>query len=446
MRDGKRVTFVDYLATRATEVDFTLDAAAIQGGTESRISYIKATYPPAVKFLSRPMLAARDAPARQGKFPVVIYAPSLSATASENSDLCEYLASHGYLVIASASKGSQTREMTVDAEGAEAQASDISYLISFAASISQADLERIAVIGYSWGGLANVVAASRDDRIRALVALDGSVRYYPQLVNGGKDSIRSVYPKRLDVPLIYFSQRNLGIEELSRTNRDTSYSLLNKMAYGDVIIATMHSMNHIHFASDDLRSSREDGFGEYTRDDISDAYSWMAQYALRFLDAYLKNDQNAINFLANKPSANGVPPHTISVELRRGNGASPTRETFARLLAARGFTQASAVYSELRSQGADFKFDANDINNWGGELVQRGMLKEAVAILDFGTKLLPTDSSLLDSLGEVQVTLGLNEDAIKSYRRSVELNPNNANATERLKTLNVIKKSKPAAP
>jgi dienelactone hydrolase len=134
--------------------------------------------PPATarQVLAQPMWGSRDAPAAAGKFPVVIYAASHSAYAAENVDLCEYLASHGYIVIASRSMGPHSKAMTTDLEGLEAQAGDIAYLIGQARAMPQADTARIAVVGFSWGGLANVLAAAKDDRIRALVSLDGSVR------------------------------------------------------------------------------------------------------------------------------------------------------------------------------------------------------------------------------------------------------------------------------
>lgn len=44
--------------------------------------------------------AMRDAPMRPGHFPVLIYAPSVNAPATENIELCEYLASQGFVVIA----------------------------------------------------------------------------------------------------------------------------------------------------------------------------------------------------------------------------------------------------------------------------------------------------------------------------------------------------------
>jgi hypothetical protein len=52
-----------------------------------------------------PMWAIRDARPDNRVFPLVLYAPSNNAPAFENAGLCEYLASEGYVVIASPSIG-----------------------------------------------------------------------------------------------------------------------------------------------------------------------------------------------------------------------------------------------------------------------------------------------------------------------------------------------------
>ena len=64
----------------------------------------------------------------------MIYAPSFSSQAWENADLCEYLASHGYVVNASPSLGPTTRQMVGTIAGANAHARDISFLIGYAES------------------------------------------------------------------------------------------------------------------------------------------------------------------------------------------------------------------------------------------------------------------------------------------------------------------------
>jgi hypothetical protein len=98
-----------------------------------------------------PLWAVRDAKLARGHYPVLIYAPSDSSVSWENADLCEYLASHGYVVLASPSMGVSTRDMTDDLAGINAQALDISFLIGYAVSLPDTDSSEGAVVSWSWG-------------------------------------------------------------------------------------------------------------------------------------------------------------------------------------------------------------------------------------------------------------------------------------------------------
>jgi pimeloyl-ACP methyl ester carboxylesterase len=131
--------------------------------------------------------AVQDAPPESGRFPLFVYAPSFSAMSWENADLCEYLASHGYVVVASPDMGAATRNMTGDLTGIDAQARDISFLIGYGQTLPNTDISKVAVAGFSWGGISNLFAAARDSRIDALVAFDGSMRYFPGLVRQAGD-------------------------------------------------------------------------------------------------------------------------------------------------------------------------------------------------------------------------------------------------------------------
>src|SRR5205823_3694259 len=126
-----------------------------------------------------PLWAVRDAEPVEVRYPVIIYAPSDSPIAWENADLCEYLASHGYVVLASPSMGASTRDMTDDLAGIDTQAFDISFLISYANSLPDTDSSKVAVVSFSWGGISSLFAAARDRRIQVLAEMDGSMRYYP---------------------------------------------------------------------------------------------------------------------------------------------------------------------------------------------------------------------------------------------------------------------------
>jgi dienelactone hydrolase len=120
----------------------------------------------------------------------------------ENADLCEYLASHGYVVVASPDMGANIAGYDPDLGGINAQAQDISFLIGYAQTLPDTEMSVIAVAGFSWGGISNLFAAARDNRIDALVALDGSMRYFPGLVKAATD----VHPEQMTIPMLFFTR------------------------------------------------------------------------------------------------------------------------------------------------------------------------------------------------------------------------------------------------
>lgn len=433
-RGGKPMTFRDYLATTPTEDDFALGAAEakrqVEAGIERHAGKRRATL---LREVDKPMLAVRDARPlvpESGKFPVVVYAPSFSASAMENSDLCELLASHGYVVLASASKGPHTRTMISDLEGLETQAADIAWLIGHARTLPQADTERVAVVGFSWGGLANVLAAAKDERIKAIVSLDGSVRGTREWVDGGKDAAKYVTPARVAIPMLFVGRRPPTIEELNRKEVDTRFSFLNSMRYSDLYIKVMLPMKHMDFSSYSVRVDRKDSFGDYTRAEIALAHSWAARYALRFLDAYIKQDAASLAFLNNTPAANGAPPHMILSDVRRnGDKAAPTLENFVARLRKEGFERAIPLYQEFTTQDASFKLGPDEIYGWGSDLDTLERYPQAREIFRLGTHLHPGKILFVECLAEMQAKSGQTVEAVRSYRRVLENNPQHAAAS-----------------
>jgi len=262
------------------------------------------------------MWAVRDAIPKAGKFPVVIYAPSVNNTVFENADIAEFLASHGYIVIAGPTIGVTSRWIKRDLMHAELQAADIRFLIDYARTLPQTDMSRVAVAGFSWGGLSNVLAASVDKRIKALVCIDGAVRYYNSIV------AQASYAKaeKLNTPLLFLAQSPASIETNIRTKEDMSGSFISRMSNADVYLLTMYPMEHVHFGSSYIRFDDATEYKEYTAEEVSSAYSLGARYILNFLNGYLKNDSSGMAYLVNRPVTNGAAPHAMTMEYRPAKG------------------------------------------------------------------------------------------------------------------------------
>ncbi|HEY4144734.1 alpha/beta hydrolase family protein [Pinirhizobacter sp.] len=304
---GKAMTVGDYAQLARTEIHFD------QPDENNKwVSKVAAT-------ANAQLWARRDAPMADGRFPLVVYAPGQSSVAWDNADLCEYLASHGYVVIASPSLGKSTRDADDNLDDIDAEATDISFLVSYAKTLPDVDMARVAVAGWSWGGISNLYAASRDSRIKALVALDGSMRYYPGLIkNSG-----IIHPERMTIPLLFFTRGYLSLEDWNRyaTADNQGPSVLNAWTHGDLWTIHMLGMSHPEFASMYQRANSDEKFAEnqmedYDRDDVNVSYAWVARYTLGFLNAYLKADAAEMIFLKGRPAGHGVPKHFMTVDFR----------------------------------------------------------------------------------------------------------------------------------
>ena len=304
---GKPMTVGDYAQLADTEIHFNAP-----NERENRWrSLLKTSF-------DVPLWAVRDAKPASGHYPTLIYAPSDSSVSWENADVCEYLASHGYVVLASPSLGVSTRDMTDDLDGIDAQARDISFLITYAISRPDTDLSEVAAMGWSWGGISGLFAAARDPRIDGLVEMDGSMRYYPGLVKRAGD----VHPGQMTIPLLCFT-RNVSLEDLENddvapVDKDGP-NVLNAWIHGDLLNVNMLGMAHPEFSSmfqrrENAQRFAENQIADYGREDANTSHAWVALYTLKFLDAYLKHDGSAKAFLEKAPAENGVPKHFVGVK------------------------------------------------------------------------------------------------------------------------------------
>ena len=68
-------------------------------------------------------------------------------------------------------------------------------------------------------------------------------------------------------------------------------------------------------------------------------------------------------------------------------------------------------------------------------MLGRKRIDEAIEVFKMNVEDYPDSSNVYDSLGEAYEMKGDKEQAIKNYKRSVELNPNNTNGIQKLKQL-----------
>ncbi len=421
------VRYEDYVKTRFTEADFATSSEQLMTALAKMEDKLKRRHGDgAITLLKQPMLASWNATPLPGRFPVVLYAAGAGGSADENADMFEFLASHGYVIVASTSLGANEKEIGYDMSSVEPQVADIQFLLAYARSLTNVDAQRIAVIGWSWGGMTNVFAASRDERIAAVISLDGTRE--PAFT-------KQIDVRRLTAPWLYVSRTPDTIPQINRSEIDTRFSLLNEAKYADVYQLIMYPMQHTDFISQRLRESSLQSYHEYSREELIDAYSTVVNYVHHFLDAYMKNDKSAREFLAREPRDNGAAPHSARVDRALAEEVPSTQLQMAKTLAAKGFSHASAVYQAAIKHDPSFSLDARALQTWGYALMARQKAADAVHIFTLWTTQFPNDANAFDSLGEAYEAVGKKQQAIDNYRHSLKLDSQNKNALSRLKIL-----------
>lgn len=83
----------------------------------------------------------------------------------------------------------------------------------------------------------------------------------------------------------------------------------------------------------------------------------------------------------------------------------------------------------------DYDFNEAYLNAFGYYLMGRDKIDDAIAVLKLNVEEYPQSGNVYDSLGEAYAKAGNTESAIESYKKSLELDPGNDNARQKLTEL-----------
>ena len=118
-------------------------------------------------------------------------------------------------------------------------------------------------------------------------------------------------------------------------------------------------------------------------------------------------------------------------KMRRGSAALSLSEALKN-----GLRTAKARLAELeKSKDPQVYFDERELNALGYRLLGQDKLDQAVFVFELNARRFPGSWNAHDSLGEACMKAGRTKDAIRSFERSLRLNPDNANARRMLEAL-----------
>ncbi|MDP4176666.1 MAG: DUF3471 domain-containing protein, partial [Bacteroidota bacterium] len=102
-----------------------------------------------------------------------------------------------------------------------------------------------------------------------------------------------------------------------------------------------------------------------------------------------------------------------------------------------GTESAIKKFRDLKVKKNEYAYSEGEINRLGYNLLSANKVDQAIEIFKLNTEEFPKSSNVYDSYGEALLKKGLKDEAVVNYKKSLELNPGNTNAVEKLKEMGV---------
>jgi hypothetical protein len=346
--------------------------------------------------------------------------------------LCEYLASHGYVVVSCPLMGTQYRLVNLNTVDLETLVRDLEFSLSVALNLPIADKKSIGVIGYDMGGMAGMILSMRNPQVDAFISLDAGI-LYPHY-SGLPKSHPNYSLSNLTIPWMHVTQARFcpgGFEKSHPLNT------MKQKVFGNNYLLLLNTTNHGAFTSYAMLGieNQVPGYWENDYSDIAPFYEKVCTYSLKFLNAYLKNDKDSKKSISEKSGNQG---NNESFDIIGNRDLTFSKNQIINKIIIDGAQVGISAFYKIDKEFQDKVFaDENELN-WLGYhfLYWWDRSTEAIQVFEFITELFPKSANAFDSLGESYLNSGNKEKAIKYYQKSLELNPDNENAKQMIDRLN----------
>lgn len=381
--------------------------------------------------MKTPVIA--DAVPADGPFPLIVIATGSNQFPTSQTIFCEYLASQGYVVALTRSRGQQGG-MTNDLIGAEAQARDMEFIIAHMRSFPQVDKNKLGIAAVSFGGIAAATVAMRNTDVDAFLSMDSAI--------GQGFGFAILFQSTFyDVRSLRSAVFHLGRSEDTRKN----VNFINALSYGDSYIMDLNGVRNADFNSWGKLATIVPNFAPFTGPltaNSEKAHGIMARHALKFFDAHVKRDEKAVAAFAATPATSELFVFTA----RKAQPAPPSENELAGMVQNGRIDDVVEIYKKFKKTDPDMEvFQENTMNNLGYQLLGQQRMDEAIEVFKLNVEAYPDSWNVYDSLGEAYAADGETDLAIKFYTIALEMNPDDQRIVGVLETLKGNKAGSPGA-
>lgn len=284
------------------------------------------------------VIAHLDAKPIDESFPVLFF--SNGSSPAFQSIMCEYLASQGYVVVAFAEKGRFSSGLEASTIGLETAVDDMEFVMSKISELPYVDMNRFGLIGNAITSSICVALASRNEKVKALVSLDGGFpsAFEQRLL---KESV-FYQPENIKTPILFIYAPHPSI--------DPKYTY--HLKYSNRYYAHFPEMSEFVFLNFGIFNSFvPDIIGKH-KGDAQEGYEVASDLVLTFLNGHFKKNEIPFEEEFKKVSSQSIDTAFALNGLKPAPSIAELKDLFIR----KGFRSIDSCYQELKKSGNNQPF------------------------------------------------------------------------------------------
>lgn len=413
-----------YIAYSSSQINFKGDNpedrnSAIQSFVNS---FHGSTREDIKSLLENPTHARLNAEELDTDFPLVLYAPPMNTSATDNSIICEYLASKGYIILSVMAKGAYTELQQRNMNEVQVQAEDLAFLLSYAKRKYTGDM--VGVFGFSLGGLANIIFALKNKAIDATICLDGSV-----MSPGWLDDFRStdLYTPRSFTSNLLFIGKNLKSPEQNPAE------FLEQVKYADKALIRYDIEDHNYFSGLTLLAETigNEDLTDNQKETNYRFYAEITNYVGRFFDQYLKGTDSFKAF----PETS----YEYSFSFEKGHRKPLDPVSISQLIVDKGFPYVDTIIKQTLDYDRHYlkAMDWRSLLETAYSLKNMGRTDEAIETLLLADRVFPDWYVTHHTLGTLYLEKNNTLLAEKHFRIALEDHPKDEVSLKALRQMKI---------
>ena len=405
--DAMTMVYSEYSIPFPQDNSFANFVAALQNVDLTRLfGYFNGQQPLVLATMDIEMAGIRDAEPAEGSFPLIIYHGSQQMAYNDNLVLCEYLASHGYVVATTHSFGVRTVRIEGGPDDFETLVRDKEVVEAIAIELPYVDRDRQGLLGFGSGGSTALVHLMRHPELGALATIHAGFLTTQGLAGVVANPFYATTNELVPWLCLYSAEGMTN--DLSMID-SLQYCPRYEVAVSGYSPQQLNSYWLVagHLAPDSTNPPEVARRG----------HDLTCRATLEFFDHYLMHyDSDQLSF-------SGL-DSTVRTAFFNANPVPPTSTQFAGLLQTHGSERVETLIDQYDLLNPEHPIlpDGTFVGLGYGFLTA-GRVDDALAVFKWNVTAYPTSANAWDSYGEACSANDDVEQALACYRKAVELAP-----------------------